>query len=648
MRLKIKLQLTLVSLILSLLPILLTGWIAYQSARSALEERIRFNLESLASETLDKLERILLERQHDISEWAKLGFVQDDVVTGDVDNRIFQFLKDEKKNSELFHEIWVANAEGKIISSTLPALNGRIVRDRIWFQSTIQGKSWVGEPSLQDLTGRVGMPVAVPIMASFKKTQTVGVLVAVLDWDQVDRILNEVKLFPAGQSEKGYLVITDARGALLSYPKSLGAWEVGKTTVENLGLSEIRSLPTAGSARSAELRVRDQAYLVGYATTVTKSYFPSSWSVLLLMRSDVAFAPVRRLMWIVVGLSVILGAAAVSLSVYWANRFSQPITSLVSFLNAVASGDLSRSFSLQRSDELGMLAQAANEMSAKLREIIDQIQKAVLHITTATTKIFSATQEHASGSAQQAASIAQVTATMEELTTSAKQIAENAESVERIADESARFAHTGFQSVKEFLRSMDRIRQRTEDTAQKSLALGKHSQRIGEVLALIKEIAGEIHLLAINAAIESSAAGEHGKRFAVVASEVRRLAEKTREATEEIKGIVGEIQSATNQSTLATEQGLREVESGALVAKRTGTSLEEILQMVDRTTKAIRQITLATHQQRSGSEQIVQSMQEVAEITKQAAAGVKQSANSMAELNELADQLKARIREFKL
>jgi methyl-accepting chemotaxis protein len=237
---------------------------------------------------------------------------------------------------------------------------------------------------------------------------------------------------------------------------------------------------------------------------------------------------------------------------------------------------------------------------------------------------------------------------MEELTGTAKQIAHSATSVERIADDSAQAAHSGYKSVGDALEAMEKIRRRVADISGKTLLLGERSQRITEVLNLIKEIADEIHLLAVNAAIESAAAGEHGKRFSVVASEVRRLAERTRVSAEEIKGIVAEIQSATNTSVLATEQGVKEVENGVALATRARGSLEEILQMVDRTTQAIRQITFATQQQRSASEQIVQTMREIADVTQQAASTMKQSANSIADLNVLADQFKTRLKEFKL
>jgi len=643
MRLSIRWQLALVSVALSLIPIAFVGVIAYRSARGALEERIRFNLETLGSQTQEKINRLLLDRQQNLRVWSQLGFIRDDTVTGDADARVFQFLQEAKRNSDLTQEIWVANAAGAVVASTVPGMRGREVGDREWLQAARKGEVWVGQPAMQDLTGRVGMPFAFPLQASFDRAKTVGVIVEVLDWPKVVEILHGVKVLPEGQDERGYLVLTDTRGVILAAPAFVTSWEAGKTPLGTLGLDGLDQIAANTLAGSGTLTVRDAEYLVGFARTEKQPYLPSAWRSALLMRSDVAFAPLKGLLGTIFVLSVFLALIAALGSFYWAHQFSQPIMSLVPFLRSVAAGDLSSGFSAERHDELGMLADAANDMSAQLRRLIQELQQAATQITGASTQVLSAAEEHASGSVQQAASIAQVTATMEELTNTAKQIAMSATSVERIAEDSAQAAHAGYNSVGEALEAMEKIRRRVADISGKTLLLGERSQRISEVLNLIKDIAGEIHLLAVNAAIESAAAGEHGKRFAVVASEVRRLAERTRESAEEIKGIVGEIQSATNTSVLATEQGVKEVENGVSLATGARGSLEEIIQMVDRTTQAIRQITFATQQQQSASEQIVQTMREVAEVTRHAAAGMKQSANSVGELNLLADQFKTQI-----
>ena len=647
LRLNIRWQLAVVSVALSLLPIAVVGILACQIARGALEERIRFNLETLAFQSGEKLDRLLLDQHQNLAVWSQLGFVRDDAVTGDADGRIQQFLQEAKRNTDVAQEFWVANAAGTVIASTLPTLRGREVGDRAFLQAARRGEAWVGSPALQDLTGRVGMPLAFPLHASFDRSKPVGVIVAVLDWPKIVSILHAVRVLPEGQDERGYLVLTNSQSAILAAPPFLTGWEPGRTRLSALGLDGFGSIVDE-PAGSGEVEVRDANYLAGYSTTEQRPHLPDAWRTILLMRTDVAFAPLGNLLWGIILLSIVLAALAAAGSLYWATQFSRPIMSLVPFLKSVAAGDLSNGIAVNRKDELGMLADAANEMAGQLRKLLQDLQQASIQITGASTQVLTAAEEHASGSVQQAASIAQVTATMEELTNTAKQIAMSATSVERIADDSAQAAHAGYDSVGEALEAMEKIRRRVADISGKTLLLGERSQRISEVLNLIKDIAGEIHLLAVNAAIESAAAGEHGKRFAVVASEVRRLAERTRESAEEIKGIVGEIQSATNTSVLATEQGVKEVENGVSLATRARGSLEEIIQMVDRTTQAIRQITFATQQQQSASEQIVQTMREVAEVTRHAASGMKQSANSVGELNLLADQFKTRIREFKL
>ena len=637
----------LVLVTLSLLPMALSGIAAYRSSRGALDQSIRLNLESLAVQTEESLERLLLDRQVSLRGWSQLRLIQDDTVTGDADGRILQFLQDAKRNFEL-QELWVANAAGQVIASTIPGMHGREVGGQTWFHATRRGDAWVGPPEMQEFTKRVGMPLAVPLRASFDQSRIVGVLVEVIDWPRIVETMQAVKVVPDGQDERGFVLLVDTKGTLLAAPSFMTGWEAGKTQLSTLGLDAVNQAAGASRSGSTTVDVRDASYLLGFANSEARPQLPGIWRVAMLLRTDVAFAPLRTLMWTIVLLSVVLAAAAAAAAVYWANQFSRPIQALVPFLRSVANGDLSGTFTVKRQDELGMLAQAANEMSEQLRGLITELQQAGLQITTSSTQVLANAEDHATGSVQQAASIAQVTATMEELTNTAKQIAQSATSVERIADDSATAAHAGYESVGEALEAMENIRRRVADISGKTLLLGERSRRISEVLNLIKEIAGEIHLLAVNAAIESAAAGEHGKRFAVVASEVRRLAERTRDSAEEIKAIVGEIQSATHSSVLATEEGVKEVESGVALATGARGSLEQIIQMVDRTTQAIRQITLATQQQQSASEQIVQTMREVAVVTSEAAAGMKQSAAAVGELNVLADQFKTRIKEFKL
>ena len=396
LKLNIRWQLALVSVALSLLPIAVVGVLAYQIARGALEERIRLNLETLAVQSDEKLERLLLDHHQNLAVWSQLGFIRDDAVTGDADGRIQQFLQEAKRNTDVAQELWVANAAGTVIASTLPTLRGREVGDREFLQAARRGEAWVGSPMMQDLTGRLGMPLAFPLQASFDRSKPVGVLVAVLDWPKILTTLQAVRVLPEGQDERGYLVVANSQGVLLAAPSFLSGWEPGRTRLNALGLDSVGTIINA-PAGSGELEVRDSTYLAGYATTEKRPYLPDAWRTILLMRTDVAFAPLGSLLWTIMVLSLVLGTLAAAGSVYWATQFSRPIMALVPFLKSVAGGDLSQGISIARRDELGMLADAANDMANQLRKLLQDLQQASIQITGASTQVLTAAEEHASG-----------------------------------------------------------------------------------------------------------------------------------------------------------------------------------------------------------------------------------------------------------
>jgi HAMP domain-containing protein len=413
MRLSVRWQLVLVLVTLSLVPMAISGFAAYRSARGALDQSIRFNLESLAVQTEERLERLLLDRQVSLRGWSQLRLIQDDTVTGDADGRILQFLQDAKRNFEL-QELWVANAAGQVIASTIPGMHGLDVGSRLWFQEGRRGEEWVGAPEMQEFTKRVGMPIVVPLKASFDQSRVVGVLIEVLDWPKVVETLQSVKVLPDGQNDRGYLLLSDAKGTVLSAPAFVTAWEAGKTHLSTLGLDAVNSAASQAQTGSTTVDVNGSSYLLGFASSEARPQLPGIWRVALLLRTDVAFQPLGSLMWTIFLLSVLLAAVAAGAAIYWANQFSRPIQSLVPFLRSVAAGDLSGSFATTRGDELGMLAKAANDMSAQLRRLITELQQAGLQITQSSTQVLANAEDHASGSVQQAASIAQVTATMEE------------------------------------------------------------------------------------------------------------------------------------------------------------------------------------------------------------------------------------------
>ena len=357
----------------------------------------------------------------------------------------------------------------------------------------------------------------------------------------------------------------------------------------------------------------------------------------LLFRLELsASAVLTQQAMIVAAVSVALLALAVLVVYYMLKRFMTPLNQVVDSVQAACNGDLGHKVEVSTHDEIGTLASSYNQMLDLIVYLVRQSQESSRRLAASSNDILAATEQQASGAAEQAASIAETTATMEELASTYRQIAENADHVVRIAEASLGSAENGQQAVANTLFAMEEIKTRTRASANRILALGEHSQQISQVLAIINTIADQTKILALNAAIEAARAGDAGKGFSVVATEIRKLAESVVESTGEISGIMTEIQSSANDLVISTEQELKQVQSGVDLAHTTGESLESILQLVEQTTVAAKEISAATQQQKSATDQVVKAMREVAAVAQQTAAGSRQVASSAETLSGIA------------
>ncbi len=338
---------------------------------------------------------------------------------------------------------------------------------------------------------------------------------------------------------------------------------------------------------------------------------------------------------IVAGLVAML-AAFVIITNIMVRRFVEPLNEVVDSIKAACEGEIGRKVEIETEDEIGTLASSYNQLLDLIVYLIRQTHESSRRLAQSSSEILAATEQQASGSAEQAASIAETTATMEELASTYRQIAENADQVVKMAEASLGSAESGQQAVLNTLSAMEDIKTRTQTSANKILALGERSQQIGQVLAIINSIADQTKILALNAAIEAARAGEAGKGFSVVAIEIRKLAESVVDSTREISSIMTEIQSSANDLVISTEQELRQVQSGVELAHTTGGSLDRILDLVEQTTVAAKEISAATQQQKSATDQVVRAMREVAAVAQQTAAGSRQVASSAESLSGMA------------
>jgi len=273
-------------------------------------------------------------------------------------------------------------------------------------------------------------------------------------------------------------------------------------------------------------------------------------------------------------------------------------------------------------------------------KVSDAISTVAKEVSDSSTEILGSVEQQANASDTQARSVAGVTMELEDMSESAKKIAQTAASVERIAIATSQSADEGAKAVKEAIGFMDRIRQEVTTIAEKVGDAGRKAEQILESVDSIQEIADETHLLALNASIESAAAGEFGKRFAVVAGEVRRLSERARAFTDEIQVVVNDVHTSTKESIEVTQEGLAEVAQGLEIAQRASEALEKMQSMSAKTSQAVRTISQATGRQDESSQEFVLTMRQISDLLQDQATQMQKSRETSQRLNETADTLK--------
>jgi methyl-accepting chemotaxis protein len=322
---------------------------------------------------------------------------------------------------------------------------------------------------------------------------------------------------------------------------------------------------------------------------------------------------------------------------------------IVSLVELVEGGNLARwEATAPDNPALRPLVDGIGRVVGTLKTFVKEMSEAALRLSSSAHEVLAASTQHESASTEQAAAIHETTATMEELKHASAQIAENAGAVARVAEETLGAARNGKGAISEFVVAMQQIRSDGMAVVESIAKLSKRVERIGTVVDVIDEIADRSDLLALNAALEGSRAGEAGRGFSIVAAEMRRLAENVMDSTKEIKNLIAEIREATQAAAAAADASRKATEQGERLGTVASTSVEGILSGVQETSDAARVINLATQQQRTATEQVVSSMGEIEEVTRQTTQASKQATGASSELTQLAARLAELIKRFQI
>ncbi len=328
------------------------------------------------------------------------------------------------------------------------------------------------------------------------------------------------------------------------------------------------------------------------------------------------------------------------------DALQRSITELLAVINQVARGDLSLRGKVTN-DALGNVADSVNYMLDSFTKVLERVRKAAMEVTACSNNILVAADEMQAGATQQDQEITNTSSAVEELTVSMKQVSNNAEASAEAARRALDAAEQGNRAVRDTLEGMQRIRSSVQATAKKIKSLGDRSLEISEIINVINDITEQTNLLALNAAIEAARAGEAGRGFAVVADEVRKLAEHSRSATKDIAALIKAIQAETNEAVVVMEEGTKEVESGATLADQAGRALDAISNVVRQSAELVQEISLASKQQVRGTEGVAHAMQIISSITRQTSQGTRGTVATVSQLVKLSDQLNDGLAQFR-
>jgi twitching motility protein PilJ len=323
---------------------------------------------------------------------------------------------------------------------------------------------------------------------------------------------------------------------------------------------------------------------------------------------------------------------------------------IIKFLDTVVEigqGDLTKRGEVSW-DVLGNVVDAINLMVEEIAVVIGDVRQAAVRVASGSSEMMTTTAQLSAAAQAQSREAMSVNTATEEMTATVRQVAQSADQSARAARQALEAAQKGEQSVRNSLAGMQQIRAEVQTISKKIKSLGDRSLEISEIVNTIQDIAGQTHLLALNASIEAAGAGDAGMRFSVVADEVRKLAERATQATRDISALIKNVQVETQEAVVAMEEGTREVESGYQVSLKAEEALQEIAQISHSSAELAADISLAAQKQVRSAEATATAVQSIAGVAVQTEQGVLTSRKTAEELARLAEELTAKLSRFKL
>jgi methyl-accepting chemotaxis protein len=431
--------------------------------------------------------------------------------------------------------------------------------------------------------------------------------------------------------------ISDVSGIIHRAGGSIQKIEATKLNVLKSNLAMQKALDSArGISKEQALKSEEQVKSIG----------ENQQQILSGVRQAVDNATTLSFVMIGVSLAVALISLLISLRII--TSITKPLAHAKLVTKEIADGDLTRRIALNSKDEIAEICSSINDMAVHFHDVISRVAQNTQQVASASTQLSHAAEQVAAGAAKVAGQADTVATASEEMAATSNEIAQNCTSAASTSMEANNVAATGADVVKQTVKGMNMIAETVRQSALSIGNLGSKSEQIGEIVNTINDIADQTNLLALNAAIEAARAGEQGRGFAVVADEVRALAERTTQATQEIGQMIKSVQQETKEAIKVMESGVKEVERGTVEAAKSGKALEEILQQISAVTMQVNQIATAAEEQTATTGEITGNIQTISEVVQGTATSAQQSASSAVQLSLLAEEQQKLVGQFTL
>lgn len=570
-------------------------------------------------------------------------------------------LKETQDATPSMVSVFIGHASGDMIMYPVDEVsNDYDPRERGWYQNAVDANGdvvWT-EPYVNASTDEIVTTVS---QAIYKGSEFVGVVGVDVDVDTLIDMVNKVKI-----GESGYAIIFDDEGKYVAHPEEE---YVGQDESEE---GYYQNLVSSGEQGVIEYQFDGEDKVMGFVKNETTDWIIGGTVYLedFQKQAKSILVPIIISLFIVTALSVVISFIST-------RRITRPIKMVMRRMKSIASGDLSNEdLSIRSQDEIGQLVQATNDMSNSMRTLVNQITnvsetvsgqseeltQSANEVREGSEQISTTMEELATGSETQANSTSDLSAVMSQFTDKVDVAHANGERIQQSTGEVIDITGEGNELMNASKMQMQKIDHIVHEAVEKVQGLDEHSQKISNLVSVIKDIADQTNLLALNAAIEAARAGEHGAGFAVVADEVRKLAEQVAESVTDITGIVTNIQVESSDVAASLEKGYVEVEEGTNQIEATGDKFTGIHEAVTQMVNSISSVSDNLAHIAEDSQTMNRSIEEIAAISEESAAGIEQTSassqqtsaameevvGSSKDLADLAEDLNALVRTFTL